>query len=218
MNENYYILEDGEQTGPFTFDELIEKEPDIHTRILPPNDDSWKDACDLPELFEYFIARGVNFPTEDNLASFWIRLAAFIIDTIILSFIVDILLAVLATYGVLPDIHAYANFEATITAINRMPAVERVAIQFIIYLSVILYNSIGETSKMKGSFGKRICRLVVVDVDGDRISFPNALLRGLGKVVIMYFMGIGFLTIFFSERRQGLHDYLAKTYVVRRDS
>ena len=55
MNSDYYILEDGEQKGPFTFDELIEMEPDLHTRVLSPNADGWQDACDLPELYDYFL-------------------------------------------------------------------------------------------------------------------------------------------------------------------
>jgi uncharacterized RDD family membrane protein YckC len=32
------------------------------------------------------------------------------------------------------------------------------------------------------------------------------------------FFGIGFISIFFTENKQGLHDLLAKTYVIRRNA
>jgi len=214
--DNYYLLEDGEQTGPFTLQELIDQGPDIHTQVLPAGESIWKDACDLPELFEYFMAQGIDFPTEDNLASFWIRLGAFIIDTILLSFLLDFLFIALSSYGLMPNITAYTSVSAAMTALNKMPGAERLLIQATMYLSVIVYNSVCETSKMKGSIGKKICKLVVVDADGDRITLSASLLRGVCKVVILYFFGIGFLSIFWSQYRQGLHDYLAKTYVVKR--
>jgi hypothetical protein len=77
MDDQYYVLEDGEQTGPFTLEELIDAAPDIHTRVLSPEENAWRDACDLPELYEYFLELGLHFPTESNLASFWIRLGLF---------------------------------------------------------------------------------------------------------------------------------------------
>jgi uncharacterized RDD family membrane protein YckC len=213
MNDLYFILEDGEQTGPFTFDELVEKEPDIHTRILSPNEDTWKDACDLPELYEYFLAQGLNFPTEDNLASYWTRLFAFVIDLLLIYVVFSIILAILITNGLMPNILAYSNIQA----LSKVPPKYLFMLQFIFYIIIITYNSICETSAMKGSFGKRIFRLVVVDADGMGISFINAIVRSLGKVVSLYFLGVGFISIFWSEHRQTLHDYLAKTYVVKQD-
>src|ERR1700760_1244751 len=109
MNDQYFILEDGEQTGPFSLDEVIEKEPDLHTRILSPTEDTWQDACDLPELYQYFIDLGVNFPTENNLASFWIRLGAFIIDVILLSFLLDLIIIILYSAGYVPNFLAYGS-------------------------------------------------------------------------------------------------------------
>src|ERR1700761_1612262 len=107
MDNLYYLQEDGEQTGPFTFDEIIEKEPDIHTRVLSPITNSWEDACDLPEFFDYFEANGVYFPTEDNLASFWWRLLAYVIDYAILSFILQFVFSILTQRGVIHALKSY---------------------------------------------------------------------------------------------------------------
>jgi len=212
MDDSYYILEDGEQTGPFTLDELISKEPDIHTRVLSPNEDTWQDACDLPELYEYFIAQGLNFPTEDNLASFWIRLLAFVIDLAIVYVVLGIVIGYLIANKLIVDIRTYT----TLDAYNKMPYKDFLVLQVIFISALVIYNSVCEASSMKGSVGKRICRLVVVDADGVGISYLNALGRSLARIVSLSFYGIGFISIFWSEHRQALHDYIARTYVVRR--
>jgi len=214
MDEKYYILEGGEQTGPFTFEELIEKEPDLHTRVLSPRENAWRDACDLPELYEYFREQGYYFPTEDNLASFWIRLGAFIIDIILISFIADFVIAFLASRGLMPGLQTLSNMQA----LSKLPSRQIILLQVVIYVTLIAYNAIGEASAIKGSIGKRVCGLVVVNADGEGISFPNALARSLGKVVSLNFWCLGFITIFFTDHKQAVHDLIAKTYVIRRNA
>jgi uncharacterized RDD family membrane protein YckC len=209
MSSDYYILEDGEQTGPFTFDELTDMDLDAHTRVLSPLADTWQDACDLPELYPYFEAQGIYFPTGDNLASFWWRLLAFIIDYFILSFLLTFVLIQFPSFGL--------NLKArSIDDMLKLSESQLRTLQIMFYLTLIVYNSVCEASPMKGSIGKRICKLVVVDVEGMGLSYVNALLRSVGKVVSFFFYGIGFVSIFFTEHRQALHDFLAKTYVVKR--
>jgi uncharacterized RDD family membrane protein YckC len=208
MDNAYYILEDGEQKGPFTFDELIDMGPDIHTRVLSPLADTWQDACDLPEFFQYFEAHGIHFPTEDNLASFWIRLLAFIIDLVLLSFVMDIILVILISKGIMPNIQSFDSY-------SKMPYSKILILQLVFYSTLIIYNSICEASAMQGSIGKKVCKLAVVDADGAGLTYLNAFVRSLGKIVSLFFYGAGFLSIFWSEHRQAMHDYLAKTYVVK---
>ena len=76
MTDNYYILQDGEKTGPFTYGELMDMGLDVNTRIVSETGSDWQNAADIPDFFEYFEARGHAFPTEDNLATFWVRLLA----------------------------------------------------------------------------------------------------------------------------------------------
>ena len=213
MDNEYLILEDGEQTGPFTLEEVIEKEPDLHTRILSPNETACKDACDLPELYEYFLALGVDFPTEDNLASFWIRLLAFIIDLFLLSILFDILLVIFIPSSELANLQKYVGIDA----FAKMPDSQKNIMELVVYTILIVYNMIGEASPMRGSLGKRICRLAVVDADGQGLTVLNALVRSFGRVVSLFFSGIGFVSIFFTEHKQALHDLVAKTYVIRRN-
>jgi len=212
MNEAYYILVNGEQTGPYTLDELIEKEPGLHTRIMAPSENTWQDACDVPELFEYFREQEYYFPTEDNLASFGWRLAAFCIDFIILWFSSSALIYVLILKGVLN-----INLQK-ITPYTTFSRHDMIIIGAIYYSLFILYNSICDASQMKGSAGKRICGLAVVNADGDGINYGIALVRSIAKLAsVNIFWGIGTLTILWTEHKQALHDFLAKTYVVRKN-
>jgi uncharacterized RDD family membrane protein YckC len=208
MDNAYYILQDGEQKGPYTFDELTEIGLDIHTRVLSPLADTWQDACDLPEFYLYFEAHGVYFPTEDNLASFWWRLLAYVIDYVILSFVMQFIFMALASRGVTFNLQSYND-------LVKLSITEIMELQFISSITLIIYNWLCEASPMKGSFGKKVCKIVVVDQDGVGQTYLNALLRSAGKALSVFFLYTGFLSIFFSEHRQAFHDYIAKTYVVK---
>ena len=210
MSGDYYILEDGEQTGPFTFDELTDMGLDIHSRILSPTAAGWQDACDLPEFYAYFESRGIYFPTGDNLASFGWRLLAYMIDLVILYFITGFIFAILASMGITFKIQSYDD-------LFKLPLIQLLELQLISSVPLIVYNSVCEASAMRGSVGKRVCSLVVVDIDGVRLTYLNALVRSLGKALSVATFYAGFLSIFWSEHHQALHDYLARTYVVKRD-
>jgi uncharacterized RDD family membrane protein YckC len=214
MNNGYYIAEEGEQRGPFTLDELMELEIDIHSRILSPEAETWQDACDLPELYPYFEAMGVYFPTGDNLASFGWRLLAFLIDYLIISFVLSFIIMMVAPGFLTSLTQSYNNM---LKSSHNIVYGDMLKLELVIYLAIIVNDLIGNLSAMKGSIGKRICKLVVVDVDGTGLSFGKALLRSVGKIVSLSFYGLGFLSIFFGEHRQAMHDYLAKSYVVKRD-
>jgi uncharacterized RDD family membrane protein YckC len=213
MDDQYYILEDGGQTGPFTLEELIDAAPDIHTRVMSPRENAWRDACDLPELYDYFRGLGIYFPTEDNLASPWVRLGAFIIDFILAALIWEFIIVILSSRGLLPAMQTFTRMDA----LSKLPHRQFMLMELVIYLTLIIYNTIGEASAMQTSVGKRIFGLIVVNADGEGISFPIALARSLGKLVSISFWGIGFVSIFWTEHRQTLHDFLAKTYVIKKN-
>ncbi len=64
--------------------------------------------------------------------------------------------------------------------------------------------------------GKFIARLAVVTVDGGPLTIGRATVRWLGAMACAFTFGFGFLPMFFTPRRQGLHDLIAGTCVVRR--
>ena len=208
MAHEYYILEEGVQQGPYTFHELTAMDLDIHTRVLSPQAENWEDACDLPELYPYFESRGIYLPTGDNLASFGWRFLAWVIDYFLISLLASFIVNALIANGV---VHAMSSYATLLKASPR----ELFIVQLSFIIPLIIYNTVCEASPMKGSIGKKLCRLVVVDIDGMGLTFVNALLRSFGKSISVFLLYIGFITIFFTEHKQALHDQLAKTYVVK---
>lgn len=77
-----------------------------------------------------------------------------------------------------------------------------------------LYNALFECSKWQGTVGKRVLGLRVVDLSGNRISFLRASGRHFSKMVSRFTLMIGYLMIFWTKRKQALHDKMAKTLVV----
>ena len=204
MNNEYYILEDEEQLGPFSFDELITKDIDIHTSILAPKATEWQYASELPELYEYFEAKDIYFPTLDNLASAGSRTLAFLIDYILLSIIVEVICLQLGwvklpTEGkfVWPDNDTMFKM------------------QLVFYAIYISYNVLFELTGWKATIGKKICGLRVIDVNGEKITILQSLGRNVGAILSIALTMVPFLSIFGSEYKQEWYDNLAKTYMIK---
>ena len=84
----------------------------------------------------------------------------------------------------------------------------------VIFVIWLLYFSWFESSSYMGTPGKIAIGMQVVDLQGNRISFGKALVRNLAKVVSAIILGLGFVAIGFTEKKQGLHDIIAGTTVV----
>jgi hypothetical protein len=57
----------------------------------------------------------------------------------------------------------------------------------------------------------------VVGADGQPVSTGKAILRYLGYIISGVLLSLGFLLAAFDRRRQGLHDKLGGTFVVKAD-
>ncbi len=68
-----------------------------------------------------------------------------------------------------------------------------------------------------GSFGKLATGLQVVNEDGERILFGQAIVRNLLRIVDgLFFYLVGAIAVWSSPRRQRIGDRAAATVVVRR--
>ena len=61
--------------------------------------------------------------------------------------------------------------------------------------------------------GKALLALDVRRTDGGPMTYSRAFLRWVGYLVSATFAGLGFLWVFFDERKRGWHDYLSGTWV-----
>ena len=83
----------------------------------------------------------------------------------------------------------------------------------VIFLIVWSYFAFQESSNRKGTVGKQAMNLIVTDLDGNKISFTQATKRFLGKFLSAVPFFAGFLIIFFTKKKQALHDIIANTLV-----
>ncbi len=63
--------------------------------------------------------------------------------------------------------------------------------------------------------GKRLFGLKIIRETGEEMTYGRACLRSICWIVSLLLFSIGFLMIAFNKQKQGLHDKLARTYVVR---
>jgi len=70
-----------------------------------------------------------------------------------------------------------------------------------------------EGSTRKGTVGKQAMNLIVTDLRGNKISFNQATKRFLLKILAAIPLFVGFLSIFFTEKKQSLPDIISKTVV-----
>ncbi|MEO8887565.1 MAG: RDD family protein [Mucilaginibacter sp.] len=204
MNNQYYILENEIQSGPFTFDELVEKDIDIHTKVLTPTNE-WQYASELPEFYEYFESKGVYFPTQDNLATAGWRILAFFIDYILLVILIEVA-AVESGMLVLPTV--------TSGRFVMPPSNTVMMIQAVFYVTYLIYNTLFELTGWQGSIGKKICGLRVVDANGQKIGFIRSAGRNLGSILSLVLL-VPYLSMLFSEYKQQWYDNLANAYIIK---
>lgn len=148
----------------------------------------------------------INDPRLDQYASFWRRLAAFIVDILILGLVETIILRPLFTEG-----------DFSFTNVNGVWV--WFGSPFKLTASTIvawLYFSLLESSGRRGTIGKIIMNVYVADMNGKQITFGAASLRYFSKFLSAFIFGVGFLMILFTDKNQGLHDLLAKTLVIKK--
>lgn len=76
------------------------------------------------------------------------------------------------------------------------------------------YHALLESSSWQATLGKKFVGLQVIDRHGNRLGFLNALMRIITKNLSLLLFFLGFLMIYLRRDRRGLHDILAKTFVV----
>ncbi|WP_169743647.1 RDD family protein [Methanolacinia paynteri] len=76
-----------------------------------------------------------------------------------------------------------------------------------------LYFACQESSSKQTTIGKRAFGLVVTGSEYRRVSFGRAIVLWIVKILYALILYIGFITIGFTRRKQGLHDMVAGKYV-----
>lgn len=127
-------------------------------------------------------------------AGFWIRFLAVIIDGIIISIISKIL------------------------HINNYPTFGSMAIRYDMQTWSFILNAgylIGFWVWKSATPGKMVLGLKIIEEDGKNLTWQKAVIRYLAMIVSAIPFCLGFIWAGFNPKKQGWHDLLAKTYVVK---
>jgi uncharacterized RDD family membrane protein YckC len=80
-----------------------------------------------------------------------------------------------------------------------------------------VYFAICHASPWQATFGKRLLKVYVAGDDGNRISLTRSLIRCITLWLLsVFWVGlISVITIAVSSQRKGVHDFVARTLVLR---
>lgn len=152
------------------------------------------------------------FLMQNPYANFWRRVAAFLIDNIVLAIPMWMLTGFFYMYY-MPQVMLNKT-EEEMAAVFPLFFLFTILSNLFFFVLFILYTSIMESSSKQATLGKMALGIKVVDKNGQRLRFWHAVGRNLGKVVSYFIMYFGFFMAAFTRRRQGLHDMMASTFVV----
>ena len=136
---------------------------------------------------------------ENNYAGFWIRVVASIIDTILLLLvIIPILTTIYGAEYLQGEIYYFGIWDALFNYV--FPAIV-----------ILLFWSYKSATP-----GKMVLKLKIVDAEtGGKPSTKQLIIRYLGYYVSSIPLGLGIFWIAFDKRKQGWHDKMAGTLVVK---
>lgn len=232
-----WIGRDGERHGPYKEDDVRQW---LRSGQISPNDLAWYEGlADWQPLSVLFPDEATRAPAaavspyaaptapllpqtttaslEDH-AGFWKRVAAYILDAIIL-YIPGLLIQKMMG----GDVAEAAMKQAQLAAPGdpevlwaSLSHYYNTMMPAILILTVLywLYFAVCESSTWQGTVGKLALGIRVTDMNGGRISFLRALGRYPAKYLSAIIFGIGFLMVAWTPRKQGLHDMIVSTLVL----
>ena len=144
-----------------------------------------------------------------HYGGFWVRLAAVLIDAIVIDIVV------------LPLAFLLGGMIAVASVATRMPAGGAQIVGMVVgfglgVFAAWIYEAAMESSAKRATLGKMILGLQVTDMNGDRICFLRATARHFAKYLSGLSLLIGYIMAGLSERKQALHDRMANTLVTYR--
>jgi len=152
--------------------------------------------CFFAVIFTCFLNRSTKIKSEEKRnAPAWERLISFIFDILICSFGYYMITLSVEKIGI--ELSALIN-------------------ELLMVVIFWFYFAIFESSKFQATLGKMIEQIIVVDINGDRISFIRALLRSVLICISMLPFFIGILIVFFNKGRRTFHDMATNTFVVKK--
>ena len=137
-------------------------------------------------------AEATTVAVTTNKAGFWVRTFAYVVDAIGVGIVSGIIASIISG-------------GATGTTANGL--------SFLIGIAYFCYFWSGQGGGQ--TLGMRVLNLKVVRTDGSALTLTQALIRYVGLFVSFICLFIGVIWVAFDADKQGWHDKIAGTYVIR---
>lgn len=136
---------------------------------------------------------------------FWWRFIAAIIDGIIM----------MVFFFILSLVFGISMMGGTVDPATGMPVISPVS--YLLQFGIpIVYYGVMQASAMQATVGKMAIGAIVTDVHGNRLSYGKSFLREICKIPSGLVLLIGYIMVGFTARKQGLHDIMAGTLVMKK--
>jgi uncharacterized RDD family membrane protein YckC len=152
-------------------------------------------------------APGLVQVSVSPFGGFWIRLVAWLIDLVIL--VGTDIIAFIALAFVTATVVSFGDAELDSNA--------TAAVFWLIAFAVPIPYWLLFPPLLGGTPGKLMLGYRVVDDHGKHVSLKRSLGRMLAQIPSAMVLGLGYVWIGFDSRKQGWHDQIAKTFVVRKE-
>ena len=153
------------------------------------------------------IREGADAMRGASKGGFWIRTVAYLIDTVILYLLAIILTVVgIIALGMASSGLGELDEERIVGLMGPLYLFNTI---ITIFYFTYFHGSIGQTP------GKMLCRLKVVRVNGESMGYGRAFLRWIGYLPSSLIFCLGFLWAAGDKHKQGWHDKIAGTYVIK---
>lgn len=134
---------------------------------------------------------------EYEYAGFWIRVLASIIDSLLIMLVVFPIGFIAGFMGLVSEDMNFGPLDIIIQI-----------------LTVFFY--VGCWVKFAGTPGKRLLKLRILDADtGENLTLGKAVIRYIGYIISSLVLLLGLIWVVFDKKKQGWHDKMANSVVVK---
>lgn len=137
-----------------------------------------------------------------NYSSFKRRLAAFLIDSVIVWVVFLVLV--------------FSIFRIFVPITDNTPTTSQGIAMFLLFVALSWIYPIVFVGAFQKTIGMHLLKIKVLREDGSRVSYLRAFVRELvSRFLAAFTLGIAWLWIIWDSKKQGWHDKIAKTFVVK---
>ena len=149
----------------------------------------------LPTSLEDYLILSKNF-----YAGFWTRFVAYLIDMIVIYAVASLLNTF--SFGLL----------------NKQLDFPILGEESLSYVIVMFTYFIAMTYYFSQTLGKMIMKIKVETNKGEKLSLADVVYRELvGRLLTIFLVYLPYLAVVFTNKKKGLHDFIADTVVVKED-